>query len=455
MGVLFLVPGIISLIFVIRGRVESAFLFVYLPALLLIPNGYALRLPHLPEISAAEWALLPIGWVALTRQLRSGIPSFMDILIAAFMFSSAASEVLHERVLNDGIFSWFDSFMSIGLTYLVGRRIIEPGIRLATARQFVLMLLWLGPVALIDWRLGQNLYGVMGFRIFGVDEVQTSIQLRAGHGRVAASFNDSELAGIGFALGFTVNAWLHYLNRTRSRANLGERLAKLEKFHVPALLLVLYLLMTQSRGPLLALVAGYLVLQIMRFKNTRTATCLVAVVLAVCGYAGTVYLDRYTNVSDPTVTLDEQHGSAIYRRRMAELYQPIVDRGGMLGWGRLSSPTVPGMFSIDNEYLRVHLAYGTLGYVLFLLIGAEAIRKPLFLSWKLRGMEDKALAISLVAAMAVFWISIKTVYMGEQIPQLAFLLAGWGQSIVPASTESAVVADEAAPTRFAFKRVYS
>jgi len=455
MSVFFLVPGLISLMLVIRGRVETAFLYVYLPCLLLVPNGYALRLPHLPEISAAEWALLPIACVAFARQLRSGLPSLMDILVALFMLSTAASEVLHERVMNDGIFSWIDTFMSIALTYLVGRRIIEPGLRLATARNFVVMMLFLGPVSLMDWRFGQNLYGTIGERIFGVDEVQTSIQLRSGHGRVAASFNDSELAGIAFAMGVTVNEWLRYLYRIRSRANLGQRLAKLEKFHVPALLLMLYLLMTQSRGPLLALAAGFLILQIIRFKNTRLGIALVAITLAACGYAGVVYLDRYTSVADPSAITDEKQGSAIYRRQMAELYQPYVVQGGMLGWGRLSTPTVPGMFSIDNEYLRVHLAYGTLGYVLFLLMGAEAMRTLVFRSWKLRAPEDKAFAISLLAAMAVFWISIKTVYDGEQIPQIAFLLAGWGQSIVPGSTESTAVTEEAVTARFAFKRVFS
>jgi len=455
MDVLFLIPGVISLILVLRGRVESAFLYVYLPALLLIPYAFAFRVPHLPAFSAAQWALLPIAAVAFKRQTRSGLPSLLDLLIVAFLISTAASEILHERVTNDGFFLAIDNFISIVLSYLVGRRMIEPNLRLAAVRQFVIVMLCLGPVSVLDWRLGQNLYGLIGERFFNNFLVAASIQMRSGHGRVSASFNDAELAGIVFAMTIALDAWLSYLRRTRSGANLGPRMSMMEKYHVPSLLLLMYLLMTQSRGPLLALGAGYLILQITRFRNTQMATCLVAAVLAVGAYGVSVYLDRYTNVSDPYAVQDEQQGSALYRRRMNELYKPIAEEGGTLGWGRLSYPKVPSMSSIDNEFLRVHLSYGSIGYVLFWLITIESMRSLLVRSWKLRGLEDKAFAISLLAAMATFWISISTVYMGEQLPQIAFLLMGWGQSIVPGSTEAAAVPVDSVRAKYAFRRVFN
>jgi hypothetical protein len=45
--------------------------------------------------------------------------------------------------------------------------------------------------------------------------------------------------------------------------------------------------------------------------------------------------------------------------------------------------------------------------------------------------------------------------MGEQLPQIAFLLIGWGQSIEPGSTEMATAPAEVQPARFAFRRVFS
>jgi hypothetical protein len=57
--------------------------------------------------------------------------------------------------------------------------------------------------------------------------------------------------------------------------------------------------------------------------------------------------------------------------------------------------------------------------------------------------------------MTVFWISITTVWMGEQLPQIAFLLIGWSQSILPAFTGPAAAPEDAVLSRFAFRRVFS
>ena len=100
MSAIFLLPGLLSFYLVIRGKLETAFLSVYLPALLLLPEGYALRLPHMPPISAAESALIPIGMVALMRLVQRGLPSIMDILVGALVMSITASEVFRERVMN-------------------------------------------------------------------------------------------------------------------------------------------------------------------------------------------------------------------------------------------------------------------------------------------------------------------------------------------------------------------
>jgi hypothetical protein len=455
MSAIFLVPGLLSLYLVIRGRIETAFLSVYLPALLLLPDGYALKFPHLPAISAAQSALIPIGAVALVRLLRSGIPSLMDILVTLFIISSTASEVLRERVMNDGIFSALISFISIFLAYAVGRKIIEPGLRLVTVRRFVMLILLLGPIALYEWRMGQSLYGIIGIRYFNLDSVRAFIQLRSGRGRAAVSFNDAELAGIVFGMTAALNVWLVYIQKWRSAANLGKRLGWVEKYHIPGLLLLLYVFLTQSRGPMLAVGVGYLILQIPKFKNKKAATALVAILIAAAALSAYQYFAHYTNIVDPGAIVNEQQGSALYRRQMNELYQPIVKQGGLFGWGILSRPVLPGMFSVDNEFLLVHLAYGHSGYILFVLIAVETFRRLIVRSWKLQAPEDQAFAVALLAAMAVFWISISTVFMGEQTPQIAFLVIGWSQSILPASTEPAVAPESAVRSRFIFRRIFT
>ena len=46
-----LVPSLICLFLIMRDRVSTALLSVYLPTLFLLPVQYTIRLPHLPELA--------------------------------------------------------------------------------------------------------------------------------------------------------------------------------------------------------------------------------------------------------------------------------------------------------------------------------------------------------------------------------------------------------------------
>ena len=455
MSVLILVPGLISFFLVLRGRIETAFLSVYLPCLLLLPNEYSLRLPHLPPFSAAEFALIPLGVVGLSRLIRSGSFAFMDILVVLFTASVSLSEILHAPVINDGILNAMTSFVSIVLAYMAGRQLIEPDLRFVTARRFVVLVLLNGFAGVYELRMGQNLYGVFGHRVLGITDISESMQLRNGHARIGAVFGGGECAGIAFAMTFCLYAWLAYLRKVKAPVDLGKTLTKLEKYHVPEMLLLLYVWFTQSRGPQISLAAACLILLIPRFKNTKLMTSVVAVLL-VGGYMATsAYFASYTNVTDPTA-VTEQQGSALYRRAMNELYAPVAEAGGWTGYG-VMFPRLQGMRSIDNNYLFYHLLYGRLGYLLFLLIAFENIRVLLVRSWTFEGAQDRAFVFSMLAMMTVLWLTLMTVFLGAQLPQLSFLLIGWIQSIVPgkAATSSSAQIAENRNEKFALRRVFS
>jgi hypothetical protein len=427
MSALILLPGLISLYLVLRGRIEAAFLSVYLPCLLNLPDEYSLRIPHLPPISAAEFALIPLGIVAISRLMRRGSFALMDILVLLYTASIGLSEVLHSPVLNDGIFSAMDAFISIFLAYLAGRTLIEPDLRLTTVRRFVTLVLLDGIPGLWEWRMGQSVYGVFGQRVLGLSNISESVQLRGGFGRMGSVFDGGEPGGIAFAMTFCLNAWLAYLIRVKSSVDLGKTLTKLEKYHVPGLLLLSYVFMAQSRGPQLALAAAFLVLQIPRFKHTRMMTIVVAVGLLGGYMATSAYFASYTNVDDPSA-MSEQQGSAKYRREMNEAYPPIAEKGGWTGYSVGDIPHVQGKMSIDNHYLLVHLAWGRLGYILFVLIAWENIRVLLVRSWQLEALPDRAFIFSMLGAMTVLWLTLLTVFLGGQLPQISFLLIGWIQS---------------------------
>jgi hypothetical protein len=460
MSLLILAPGLICLLFVMCGCMDTALLSVYLPTAFLLPETYTIRLPHLPELSISEICIIPLGVVALFRLVRNGSFVLMDFLVTSFLISLTISEVLYEKVTKDGILIAVISFISMFLPYAIGRTMIEPGNRIVVVRRIVLFVLLLGVPGVFEWRMGRNLYAPLG-KFFGV-AMSPFIQLRGGRGRFAAAFLDSEIAGTAIAMAAALNAWLAFLWRTRTWQNPGELFTFLEKYHIAEILLLVYVYLTQSRGPELALIAGYLILQIPRFKNMKVATAVLGVLLALGAAGAYQYFSQLTNVADINAIHDEQQGSALYRRRMIELFQPILKRGGWLGWGYKSFPHAQGLGnldngvqSVDNEFLYVNLGQGSLGFILFLLIAVESVRTPLMRSWRLEGLDDRAFAVSMVAATVILWIALATVFMGAQLPQVAFLFIGWGQSIVAGRTVPIASQEYPPNSVFFFRRVFS
>jgi hypothetical protein len=434
MNILLLIPGIISLVLVLRARIETAFLSVYLPTLLLLPEQYSLRLPHLPPFSTAQFALLPIGVVALGQLIRSRSFRLMDALVIMFVASVAITNILFQPVLNDGILAGVESFVSILLTYVTGRRLIEPDLRLQTVRRIVTLFLLTGPIGIYEWRMEQNPYEIFGQKFLGIIFGKGGAGVRNVFERAGGAFSNPEIEGIALGMTFALNSWLTFLSKMRRGAELGQILSKLEKFHIPGLVLILLIYFTGSRGPLISLAAGILILQISRVRYTKVATVAIVVLLFVGYQNAEQYFARLTDVSSHA-RMSSEVSSARYRRVMNEVYQPIAEQGGWLGWGP-KVPLVMGMKSIDNEFLLIHLIQGELGYILILLICAESIRTAIARLWSFKASEDRVFACSMLAALAILWITLYTVYMGEQLPQYAFLLIGWGQCPVAGRTSA-------------------
>jgi hypothetical protein len=450
MNILLLIPGIFSSVFVIRRRIVTAFFSVYLPSLLLLPQEYSLRIPHFPPLTAAQFALIPIGIVALRQLIRSRSFRLMDALVVMFVASITTTEILREPIVTNGIFAGIDSFVSILLAYVTGRRLIEPDLRLEAIRRIVILFLLTSPIGVWEWRMEQNPYTEFGQKFLGI--VYQVGGVRNDYERQGGSFNSPEIEGIALGMTFALNAWLVFLNKRQKRAKLGGLLSKLEKFHVPGLLLILLIWFTGSRGPLISLAAGIIVLQISKVKYPKVATVVVIVLLIVGFQEMQEYFARLTDVNRFS-RMSAQVSSARYRRIMNEVYAPIAEKGGWLGWGGTGVPTVAGMRSIDNEFLRVHLVQGELGYILFVLICAESIRTAIAQFWRFQVLEDRVFACSMLAVFTILWITLYTVFMGAQLPQFAFLLIGWGQSIVPGRTLTASVAAPETQPEFVIRSV--
>ena len=84
---------------------------------------------------------------------------------------------------------------------------------------------------------------------------------------MTVSLGGGELTGIVIAVTFALNAWLVFLSKAGTRVDREAWFARLEKYHVPGLLLLLCIYLTQSRGALISVVAAFTILQ--NPKNSR------------------------------------------------------------------------------------------------------------------------------------------------------------------------------------------
>ena len=454
MAALFSIAFWISLYYVLRGQREKAFLNVYLPCTILVPYYYSFRIPHFPVLSAGMFALIPIGFSLLLKPKVRWQFKRMDLWVVLFLVSYGLSEVLKEDVPKDGMILFLQNFVEMFLAYVLGRQLIEPALRLDTIKRIIFLFVALTPFALFEFRFGQNPWIMLGQRVFGLNDIVWFVQLRGGTARIATAFGHAILAGICFLVAMALNYYLLQIYNLDKRV-LGKWMSWLQRYRIPFFLLPIFLFLTGSRMPLACGVMVFLFLQIPRFKSIRTGAILICSIIVIGAGSVFLYFQAYTSVSEDKIK-DEAQASAIYRKELLVLYEPILEQGGFLGYGALSHPQVIGLGSIDNNYLLIELQQGKFGKYVFYLIELEAVFTLGFFASKFKSKESQYLVFSLLGALIGIFVSLSTVYLGEQVPQVLFLLLGWSQSLqdtrVVGARAGALPSGMPEP-KFRFKRV--
>jgi hypothetical protein len=477
MDLIILIPAIACWVALARGTVRTAFLNVYIPVVFLLPQYFTVRFPHLPPLSFADTAILPLFLALCLNEIRRWRFSWMDLLVVMSAFSVALSEGL-STPLADG--TWRKLFFADGshvdtnfanaglmlfaelttviVPYMLGKLLLEHGradradeapSRIPLVRRVVVLLAVVAGISVIDFVSGKSTWQTVFIRLFDGTTSDWPQQMRWGFGRIAGPFGHAILAGTIFLMGIVYCLWLRSYDPEwgRQRVIAGFRLT----FRGLVMwALVAGLLMTQSRGPWIgAGLAVLLVLLMQKFSTWKAAT-IFGLVAAVFFGAAYIYGKQYTDVQRSQAVDDEQR-NAIYRRELLDSYKPIINERKAFGWGITTYPSMNGQTSIDNEYLMLAVTQGFLGLGLFVAIGAGTMLRLLNLATWPISIEDRALIVAHMAALIGVMTTITTVFLGEQAIILFFLVVGWSQGMNPQRIR------EAAPSRlfpqFQFQRV--
>jgi hypothetical protein len=460
-----LIPAVVCWLVLATGSARKALLNAYLPALLLLPQYYELRLKHLPPLTFAEAAIIPLGIALLATGMRRWRLAWMDLWILLFAVCAGLSEALSTELANgdwlrffspdfaasqrlslnlaDGVYMFVAGVFTVVMPYMVGKLLIEsqsdggvPMRRKLVERMAVLLAI----VALIsvhDFLIPGSLWEKMGKHVFPAQTEVWVPQVRWGFGRIAGPYSHAILAGMIFLMGVVYCLWLF---RTDPRWGARRVLAGLP-FTLRGLVLagvVAGALMTQSRGPWIGAGLALVFVFLTQRLSMGKAVAVFLVVVGLFGVAAYEIGNRYTGATMRQASSEEQR-SAVYRRELLSNYGPVVEQHPAFGWGITTYPRVDGQDSIDNEFLLLAVTEGLVGMGVFVAIVAGSALKLVRLMGQPLGQEDRLLVYAHLAVLIGLTTTLTTVYMGEQVVMLFFLFAGWVQAMRPVVARAQVV----------------
>lgn len=457
MGFIIAIPGLIALLHARSRGIAAAFLNVYLPMLLLMPDYFRWVLPALPDPTFGEAAVMPIfGLFILKAKWRF---SFTDLLIFGYFASMTYSEFINAGFADAQNLA-FDMLGTVVFPYMLAKGLIEPqnlGIRFA--RRFVILLFWISVISLYEFKFGVTPWKILMSRFFPGQGDGWVTTFRYGVARVAGPYGHAILAGLILILGYRLQRWLEWQGAWEPRSTHFPWFP-MNKAKAITIGLLAGIIMTMVRGPWLGGLVGAVFPIIGRAKNRRAALLAFLAGAVLVGLPLAVSLYNYASVGRANAKSTSQE-TAAYRKELLDKYIAIVQEKMIWGWGTSGWPKVGGMPSIDNYYLLLALMHGVVSMAFLLLILLSMIVRL-----TVRGMttpspalRGASLAFTLAGVQVAILVTIATVFMGGQVVAIMALVTGWGEGYLIADRkQSAKIATRAtvrlsANRHFDFERV--
>jgi hypothetical protein len=434
----------------LRRGPAQALLAVYLPVLLLIPDSFRAITPGLPDPTFSQAAMVPLFAIVILRHGRDWQPRLVDLMVVAYGVIVGYSDFLG-RGYNDAQNLMFAMLFAVIGPYFVARLVItSEAMQVAVARRFVILLFAAALVGLFEARFGFNPFHVYLRPFFPGQGLGWVTTFRHGMARVAGPFSHAILAGIMMVIAYRLQRWLEWGRHWEPRFTRPIDLPW-DKARVIRIVLAVAAFMTVARGPWIGAAVAAAIDLVARARDRRRALAIASAALAAGAAVGVVMLAQYLDIQ-PGVKMTMSQESALYRKVLFEKYFAIALDHAWFGWGLTTWPKVPGMESIDNYWLLLSLMHGL--PALGLLVGMMTISVVQCLR---RGLaeptQSPSLAFTFAGIFIAIFVSLGTVYLGEQVLPTLFFLLGWAQAlqiserraIRSRSNESASARVQAAP----------
>ena len=269
-------PALLALIECLRRGPRHAFLNVYLPVLLLLPQQYSW--PISGQLSFADTAILPIAAFLLFGSKRKWQWDTIDFLVIAYMAITVIAEGMNKGYKLGSQNLALQELFSILLPYFAAKQMFRhPEFAVDFAKRIAVLPAIVAFVSLYEFRMGSDLFTRFFDGIF--PPLATTTAFRAGFMRTQGPYGHAITLGVMMAIGFRVARWLEWSGAWNSRM----RFLPISKIRFCELWIVAGSIMSLSVGPWLGAACGALIISVCRAHNRRRAVVSLILLIAFFG----------------------------------------------------------------------------------------------------------------------------------------------------------------------------
>ncbi len=408
-----------------KQSVSKAFIWGYIPILMLLPDYFYAVTPGLPDPNCNQAASVALFAVFLMKGSPGYRFSYTDLVVGFYAFAVSFSE-FRASGYSDAQNLMFNQLTSVLFPYLFAKSLIEPfNLRYDFAKSIVLCLCFVFVMNLYENKMSVNLWQLLLSRFFPGQGQGWITTFRFGLARASGPYGHCLIAGIVMAVGYRLQRWLQWSDAWPHKIKQLQWLPWITPAQLFTLMMLGGVFSTLGKGQWLAGIVAAGITIIGRSKKPVLAmTAVITVFIAVGIPLMGVFID-YASVGRYNA-LDANQETACYRYELITTYMDVAAEKFWWGWGLMQWPEDPQFESIDNHFLLVFLNHGFIA--IFLLLGiifgmmGRLIRHGM--SQPIPEPKGSSLAFSLAAIYLMFFIADITVAMYYQANTLFFIITG-------------------------------
>ena len=429
-------PGIWVYYVAQNQSITKAFIWIYIPTLLLLPDYFYAITPGLPDPTASQSAAVAL-FIAFLIQGSPGYRFSMTDLMVGFYASTVSYSAFHASGYSEAQNLMFFELTSVLLPYIFAKSLIEPfNLRYDFAKSVVLCLCIVFVCNVFENRFGYNLWNAyLGRFFFPGQDVGWVTTFRFGLARASGPYAHCLVAGVIMAVAYRLQRWLQWSDAWPPKIKQLAWIPWLTPAQLFTLMIFGGVLSTLGKGQWLAGIIAAGIVIIGRSKKRMAAMMAVIAVMVFVGIPLLIAFLKYASVGRANAVDDNQE-TAAYRYELVTEYMDIAHEKLWWGWGLMKWPVIRGFESIDNHFLLTYLNHGVIAVTLLLVIMFGMMGRLIIYGMSQPPTEPRgsSLAFTLAAIYLMYFIAVATVAMMYQSCTLFFLITGLSDAYLRTST---------------------